>query len=70
MFPTAFRGVQTRVGSPLGVGLCPQSHLSSDSVYVPLFLLQLLSLTPCLLAASLFAAPPHRLPLSTSWGPS
>lgn len=32
--------------------------------------MQLLPLTPCLLAASLFAAPPHRLPLSTCWGPS
>lgn len=51
-------------------GAPPQSHLSGDSVYVPLFLLQLLPLTPCLLAASLFAAPPHRLPLCTSWGPS
>lgn len=53
-----------------GWGSAPPSHLSSDSVYVPLFLLQLLPFTPCLLVASLFAAPPHRLPLSTSWGPS
>lgn len=36
---------------------------SAVTPYMCLFLLQLLPLTPCLLAASLFAAPPHRLPL-------
>lgn len=43
---------------------------SAVTPYMCLFLLQLLPLTPCLLAASLFAAPPHKLPLSASWGPS
>ena len=54
-------------GSGWGSGPGPTSAVTRCMC---LFLLQLLPLTLCLLAASLFAAPPHRLPLSTSWGPS
>lgn len=53
----------------LGVG-CAHCPTSAVTLHVPLFLLQLLPLTPSLPAVSLFAAPPHRLSLYTSWGPS
>lgn len=66
LFPIA---LQQGVSGCWGGGDLPQSQLCGDPS-VCFSLLQLLPLTPCLLAASLFAAPPRRLPHSASWGPS